>query len=970
MDVARLNIRVDAQTGEAERALDSTSEKLNNFARNTGRQGALLSAGITTPLLLAGRAAFDMTAEFERTMSVLQHTIQAPATAMDQLAAQAIQLGADTSFSAGEAAGAMLELGKAGLDTQQIMGAIPGVLSLAAAGGVSLGAAAELAAASLNTFGLEAEQVSYVADLMANAANASSANISDLMAGMAQAGFAFDMAGQQIDDLAASLAILTNVGLSGSDAGTALKNAFMRMMNPTKEAAAVMQELGVSFYDAQGNMKELPAIIGMLNTAFEGMTSEQRDAALSTMFMSDGMKALVPLLEVGQAGFEGYLETVNRAGAASESANAYMSGLAGAAETLSGSIESAAIALSSRFADGAAVVILNVANLVDAFTNLPAPIQNAALAFAAVFAATGPVLLAISGISAALAFLLSPLGLVVTAVAALAAAFAADFMGIRTVVTAAVGPIQTALATIGASISEWVGVLSGITLSDLTGQLDAFVASLGPDATAAVSAFATGLQTAFDSMLATLQTFWTYASGVLAPGVARLREAFAGAVSGVSALGPSFGELGTALGELGTALQGLLAALQPVAAFLGVVLGGAVVIVASLLTNTLAAAFNALPSVVSTVIAQMTASIQLLTAVVSGVVTTVKQLLEGDFAGAWETVKTTAGEAATFIGGTFERLISVLGVLGAGIGSAFVGTLSDLGVDVTGLITEAEAKVQQFMTWLEGLSVGAMFEGVSGAFSSAVDAITGWAWPDVPDLLASFSWPDLPKITWPNWPTFSWPAFPTFSWPTLPTLSWPAMPDWLPIRIDMPDWVDRLLSWRPSLPGWLGGGGGGGDATPAVDSSGLAEAAAQLNSFSFTWPAYPEFTWPALPAWTWPEIARPSWVWTPVPAPSWLSRLVVPRPSWLGELLSWSPVVQVRAASGGGGGGGTSGAPSGGAAGGGGGGSNLVAMGFDGPQFATAATGPQIIINATVTSQQDIEVLANRVADKIRRARR
>lgn len=425
MDVASLAIRVTGETSDAEAKLNSLSDRIEGFAAKTGKLGLGMSAMFTAPIVAAGAGAFKAAADMERSMNVLQQVIGADTAAMEALNQQALQLGADTSFSAGEAANAMLELGKAGLDTQQIMGAIPGVMSLAAAGGVNLEQAASLAAASLNTFGLEATDVAYVADLMANAANASSASIEDLMAGMRQGGFAFDMAGQGIDDLAASLAILTNVGLTGSDAGTALKNAFMRMMNPTAKAKKVMRELGIEFYDANGSMKEMPEIIGMLNKAFAGMTLEQRDAALGTIFLSDGMKAFVPLLEEGQAGFEEYLRTVNRAGAASETADAFMGGLSGAVEYLSGALESAGIALTRPFLGGTSDLLRWVADMVTAFTQLDPAAINAALAFGAVLAAAGPVALAISGIATAVGLLLTPFGLVTVAAGLLAAGFAA-----------------------------------------------------------------------------------------------------------------------------------------------------------------------------------------------------------------------------------------------------------------------------------------------------------------------------------------------------------------------------------------------------------------------------------------------------------------------------------------------------------------------------------------------------------------
>ncbi|GIV81840.1 MAG: hypothetical protein KatS3mg051_1194 [Anaerolineae bacterium] len=249
---ATLMVRVGADTSEAESKISSFRGRMDQAAKRLGVTGGLLSAGVTLPLAAIGRQALQSAGEFEQAMNVLAVVANVPANAMQQLQQEALRLGAVTSFSAGEAAQAMLELGKAGMNADQIMASIGGVLDLAAAGGVSLAEAANVTTAALNSFGLAASESSRVANLLAAAANASSADISDLAYGLQQGGFAFSAAGQQVDDLVASLAILTNVGLTGSDAGTALKNAFIRIIDPTKEARAVMDELGISLLRCPG----------------------------------------------------------------------------------------------------------------------------------------------------------------------------------------------------------------------------------------------------------------------------------------------------------------------------------------------------------------------------------------------------------------------------------------------------------------------------------------------------------------------------------------------------------------------------------------------------------------------------------------------------------------------------------------------------------------------------------------------
>lgn len=460
IQAAKLMVEVGADTRDAQKGVDDFSGKLNRAAKNLTSTGLGLSAAITAPLIGIAAAALDSAGGFEQSMNVLQEVTGASEGVMASMRDEALRLGAVTVFSAGEAADAMLELGKAGLDTNEIMASIGGVLDLAAAGGVGLAEAAGITAAALNAFGLEASESTRIANLLAAGANASAADITDLSQGLKQAGFAFSLANQPIESLVASLAILTNVGLTGSDAGTALKNAFTRMINPTAEAAALMKDLGISFYDASGTMRQLPDIIDIINVATSSLTDEQRNAALATIFLSDGMKAMVPLLNVGGEGFNAMVTEVTKAGAATEVANARMSGLRGGIEYLKGSLDSFLIGAALPFLDTLGGIARGAGDAISAFGALPPSVMSATLAFAGVLAAAGPLLLVLGGLSRALAFLISPLGLAMVASAALAAAWAADLGGIQGKTAEVFAAVQTWFASTATSAQALAGSIA------------------------------------------------------------------------------------------------------------------------------------------------------------------------------------------------------------------------------------------------------------------------------------------------------------------------------------------------------------------------------------------------------------------------------------------------------------------------------------------------------------------------------
>src|SRR6187549_1317516 len=329
---------------------------LNSFQRGAGAMsnivtGAFRQVGAIITNVLAGavravggwlKTSVGVAGDFEQTLNVLGAQSKATAAELDQVAIKAKQLGADLTLpatSAQDAAEVMLELSKSGFSVQESMDAAKGALLLATAAETDAATAAKVVPGAINAFGLEASDATRVVDLLAGASLASQASMTDLAQGFQQGGFAFHAAGQSIDDLATSLAVLTKNNLTGSDSGTALKNALMRLMNPTKKAAGLMADLGFNAFDANGKMKPLPVLIGQLNGALAGMTDQERLSALGTIFLSDGMKAMIPLLSLGEKGFNDLKTQVMEEGQASDIAGAQMKGWNGAVASAKSQME-------------------------------------------------------------------------------------------------------------------------------------------------------------------------------------------------------------------------------------------------------------------------------------------------------------------------------------------------------------------------------------------------------------------------------------------------------------------------------------------------------------------------------------------------------------------------------------------------------------------------------------------------------
>jgi len=398
-----------------------------------------------------GFASDSITAagDFQQSMSVLQAASGATAAQMDQMRTLAVALGNDMALpgaNAQDAATAMLDLSKAGLTVNDSMAAAKGTLQLAAAAETDAATAAQVVSGALNAFGLSGEHATEIADQLAAGANASAASITDLSQGFQAAGFAFNATGQHTDDLITSLSMLTNVGLTGSDAGTALKNAMMQLMAPTDAAAKTMSQYSINVRDAQGNMLPFRDIIGMLQTQLGGLSEAQKDAALKTILQGDGMKAMLPLIDAGVAGFDAMKAKVNEAGAAQNMAAAQMQGLNGAMGGLSNAVETLQLIIGTALLPVITAFITMVADGVNQVTTF----VQALLGSADAFAQLGPIAqFAVSALQA--------IGQIFTDLGSQAMAWGYNLMDqFGAGIMAAAGAVIDAVMQIGSIIASWL----------------------------------------------------------------------------------------------------------------------------------------------------------------------------------------------------------------------------------------------------------------------------------------------------------------------------------------------------------------------------------------------------------------------------------------------------------------------------------------------------------------------------------
>ena len=371
-ETSAISVEKDWETSSGK--IGKAISKIGSIASKGLKIAATAITGTATALGGVATAAIKVGSDFEAQMSRVQAISGATGKELEELRSQAVELGADTSFSASEAAQGMENLAAAGFETNEIMDAMPGLLDLAAASGEDLASSSDIAASTLRGFGLAASEAGHVADVLAENANRTNSSVAETGEAMKYIAPLARAAGISMEETAAAIGIMANAGIQGSQAGTTLRGALSRLSKPTADMQGAMDELGVSFYDSEGKMKSLADQVGMLQDAMTGMTDEQKNNYLVTLYGQEALSGMLSLINEGPDSLSELTEAYEACdGAAQEAAETMQDNLKGAVEALSGSAETLGIvfydSVSGSLKDAVEVVNESVDNITDAFNN-------------------------------------------------------------------------------------------------------------------------------------------------------------------------------------------------------------------------------------------------------------------------------------------------------------------------------------------------------------------------------------------------------------------------------------------------------------------------------------------------------------------------------------------------------------------------------------------------------------------------
>ena len=440
-------------TGSASANLAKVSAVSGEFGNKVKGVGQSLLP-VTGALTGVGAASTVMANNFNDAMSQAAGALDKPMSEMEDLRQLAIQTGQDTVFSATDAGNAITELAKGGLTEADIKaGALKTTMDLAASSGMDLGEAANVVVQAMGAFGLSANESAEAANALAGAAAASSTDVEPLTQALAQCSAGAKNAGWSIQETTAVLARFADAGIEGSDAGTSLKTMLQRLAAPTDSAATMIEQLGIQTRDSSGTLLGASEIAEELQDKLGGLDSASRDAALSTIFGSDAMRAATVMMNSGTEGLQKYIDAANDQEAAQRLANSQMSDGSRAIEELKGSLETAAIQIGDTLAPIVQKVAELITALVNKFSALPEGVQQVIVVVGILVAALGPLLMVIGQISLGISAVAGTLS---------------KLSGIGGVVTNLIGGIKTAVT----------GLLGIITAHPVIAAITAIIVTL------------------------------------------------------------------------------------------------------------------------------------------------------------------------------------------------------------------------------------------------------------------------------------------------------------------------------------------------------------------------------------------------------------------------------------------------------------------------------------------------------------
>ncbi len=351
--------------------LSRGASKVSAVLRTTLVAAAAAATGGLAAVAAAAVKATRAFAGFEQSMARVKALTGAVGTQFEALNRTATRLGRTTIFTARQAAEAMGFFAQAGLTTNEIIGAMPATLNLAAAGQLSMAEAADSVTKIMRGMGIEVDQVEHAVNVLTQAFISSNTNLSQLTDAMKFIGPVGRAAGIGLEELVSAIQVMSNAGIQGGEAGTALRRIILNFSGTNKEAAKVLESLGVEIKNAAGGFRSLADIVDELQVATEHMGETQRTMTFGLIAGARGVAGFSSLVEGGGVQLRTFKKNLEDVGDVSgRVATIQIATLSGRFTILKSEVDATAIAFGEKMQPAADAMIETISQLNEKFNTI------------------------------------------------------------------------------------------------------------------------------------------------------------------------------------------------------------------------------------------------------------------------------------------------------------------------------------------------------------------------------------------------------------------------------------------------------------------------------------------------------------------------------------------------------------------------------------------------------------------------
>lgn len=396
----------------------ATGKSIKSAGDTIANAGSAMTKSVTAPIAGVGIAAVKTAADYESAMSNVQAITGATGDDFKKLTQLGKDLGASTAWSAQECAEAMQYTGMAGWTAKENVDGLKGILDLASASGTDLARTSDIMTDAISAFGYKASDSAKFADVMTKACTSANVSVDTLGESYKYCGAICGTMGYSIDEVTTSLAVMGNMGIKGSQAGTALKNAISNMAAPTKNMKAAMDDLGISIVNQDGSMKSWGDVIKNLQGSFKGLTQDQQAAYAKQLFGKESMAGMLAIINTSTSDYNALADSIkNSGGAANDAAQTQLNNLNGQLTLLKSALEGAAITIGDKLLPYIKNAVGWVQKATDWFNGLSDAQVSMIMKFAGIAAAIGPALLIFGKLVSTVGKVYSTFGMVTGAIA-------------------------------------------------------------------------------------------------------------------------------------------------------------------------------------------------------------------------------------------------------------------------------------------------------------------------------------------------------------------------------------------------------------------------------------------------------------------------------------------------------------------------------------------------------------------------